>query len=1769
MPDIFSSFLQLREFDDKGALLAAGWMEFYLAGTSTLANIYADAEGTHLDNPVQLNGAGTERIFGDARAYRLVIKDWTGALVYEVDGVYPFGKGGTGTGAGSVAVALTYDGVRNLDKDYDVVLVCGRAFAADGGEGVFFKSTSSAPDNDGTVLAHGATRYTRQFAGLVDPRWFGVDYDTPVHQGDALTAALAAGVVQIDGRIYLDQDYHLTGAFYALSGGFYSSATPKLFIDGKIVQGTARMFGTGIEVHMGPGACTEIRTSWFTSLAQSLCTTYSYDYIVDDTKGVIGGVRIPANYAVDFASGALLEAQGANTGIVIENLVYSGSAQIIRFGSLGAIGEVDFGEVFSLLEWFGGVSGTAYGVDNRIAAKAALQSGRLRLHASYYRVTLAAVAPWAFTKPVEVVGTLGTDVLDIFQPFTAPELKVSNCVVTGGAVVSVSGKATIEDASWVSMIKRTPASSKEVLASAFLPGTYTAAGANGMIRTSTDLGTWNAASGITDSIGSLAKGTAWVAAGQAGRIWVSKDGGATWASQTISAAQVNACAFLNGNYITVGNGGAVYVSTDATNWSARFVTTTKHLRGIAYHASTGLYVVVGTDGFLATSADLVTWTPRALPSDVVGDLLTVVAGSAGLVAAGTIGGFYLRSTDAATWNLYSLPSPVTIYASAASSDAILLTGSTGEVYHSTDSGITFSTAKVVTSTPLLSVSWASGDWLLGAVNGIVFHSTDLKTFTAGYVGASNDVRAVLMSAPIYALVGKENSVQVSSDASNWSAVTVDGSTADWKNIRVLKGMAWLVGASGRLACSSDMRSFRFITTGTTNDLHDITWNPAAGKFTVCGANGYVASAPDLFLATPAWTVATAVTADTLFRGFWTGSMYTFASSSAVVTSLDAVTLTLQKPTINGVVYNGTIWVQYGNGGAIYTSTDFVDWTLRSSGTTQNLLAGIAQGGTIVLVGAGGICLRSTDGVAWSSVSVGTTNQINSITWNAGAGALGIACSGGKAYRSTDLGASWSSIYSGAHTQDFLSIWARGSEWDICAAGGLWMFSGDGVSWTDRSTGTSANLWAGSGDCVAGDSGTLLVFNGSVVVNKTTTFGLSASFRGFVSGVLLDTSGQLWTTNASLDFVSRSQLASTAIRSISSFGTSVYAVGDAFWEGKASTNFEVWTKLLAQFVGVLDVQAGTSLFAVGSAGLYASSKNGIMWNWLGANGWTDDSVYKSVAFYQAGGYQTDYTGVNTMISGNYTILAGTSLYSGAWLTLPSLAAGFLEANVAVCDVDVATTLPGRIRSSTLRSVAVMGPVSDTTFSRLNGTVFGDVVRSSLTLSAPLQIPTNIRIGESTLTKTPQTDHAGRPLLNFTGGVLGIATSRIETNGPLVSTPNQCAVNLSDCYNSQNFAFALTNGPAKVTIDRCGAVRNTTAYSIDGFTLDDSYTYTSEAVLTSSTGGWEGPALGNISASGSEFVANSAFALSADFASANTLRFRLNGVMANLGGRLRVDVTFPGTPPEDVALVATIVHSGVTAFQTLNNIIENIAEGYELGFVTPWHSRTANERVTTWTNVWAGLSTVLFSGSGRYQNPKSMWGGELGAAMNNQNAGFIVLKNVGAGVIPAGTRIKVTAVHSLPYENQTFQRFFNQASTAHDRFQMLPRCLHNFSRVERTSNEIQTQHIAAGNLKSMQQFMSQWSDGSLDAWGPGQTYFSPVNYPSDKRQLLPFITAANGAQRVRIGLQALKVLDSSIPNGWGGWAPSTNLIGGRAIPEAIEVSNDGWYLSSSFGIAAFTF
>lgn len=83
MSGTFAPYGPVQYFDDDGRPLAAGTLETFLANTSTPEPTYQDAALTvENTNPIVLNGAGRAVIFLAAKAYKFILKDVNGGVVW-------------------------------------------------------------------------------------------------------------------------------------------------------------------------------------------------------------------------------------------------------------------------------------------------------------------------------------------------------------------------------------------------------------------------------------------------------------------------------------------------------------------------------------------------------------------------------------------------------------------------------------------------------------------------------------------------------------------------------------------------------------------------------------------------------------------------------------------------------------------------------------------------------------------------------------------------------------------------------------------------------------------------------------------------------------------------------------------------------------------------------------------------------------------------------------------------------------------------------------------------------------------------------------------------------------------------------------------------------------------------------------------------------------------------------------------------------------------------------------------------------------------------------------------------------------------------------------------------------------------------------------------------------------------------------------------------------------------------------------------------------
>ena len=196
----FNPFFQYC--DDNGYPLVNGRLVFLVHGTTTLADIYSDKDGTPLANPVLLdasgrvpnNGVFISGILYTVQVQRLSHYDAYGQPVYqtvrEIAGVRGISDA---VSIESLVVVLDWDALKDIPNPSGSALMLGRVSAGDGGGGLFAWSASSvAPDNGGTICASNTQptgRWIREYHETVNLLWFGADRTGYTSSQSAITGA--------------------------------------------------------------------------------------------------------------------------------------------------------------------------------------------------------------------------------------------------------------------------------------------------------------------------------------------------------------------------------------------------------------------------------------------------------------------------------------------------------------------------------------------------------------------------------------------------------------------------------------------------------------------------------------------------------------------------------------------------------------------------------------------------------------------------------------------------------------------------------------------------------------------------------------------------------------------------------------------------------------------------------------------------------------------------------------------------------------------------------------------------------------------------------------------------------------------------------------------------------------------------------------------------------------------------------------------------------------------------------------------------------------------------------------------------------------------------------------------------------------------------------------------------------------------------------------------------------------------------------------------
>lgn len=212
-----------------------------------------------------------------------------------------------------------------------------------------------------------------------------------------------------------------------------------------------------------------------------------------------------------------------------------------------------------------------------------------------------------------------------------------------------------------------------------------------------------------------------IAAGAAGELRTSSDGGKTWRTEKLETQGLSllGVAALGGRQIAVGQQGMVFTRADGA-WTPGKSGTQQRLFSVAMHRS-GLALTVGAFGTLLRSTDAgASWTPVALDwMEILGEqvephLYAVDIDEAGVATAVGEFGLVLRSTDGGEHWQRVRKDEASLFGVQVRADGIgYAVGQSGSLLRSSDGGQSWQALKSGTGEILLGV-WSSGDTVVVA-----------------------------------------------------------------------------------------------------------------------------------------------------------------------------------------------------------------------------------------------------------------------------------------------------------------------------------------------------------------------------------------------------------------------------------------------------------------------------------------------------------------------------------------------------------------------------------------------------------------------------------------------------------------------------------------------------------------------------------------------------------------------------------------------------------------------------------------------------------------------------------------------------------------------------------------------------------------------------------------------------------------------------------------------------------------------------------------------
>lgn len=553
-----------------------------------------------------------------------------------------------------------------------------------------------------------------------------------------------------------------------------------------------------------------------------------------------------------------------------------------------------------------------------------------------------------------------------------------------------------------------------------------------------------------------------VAVGEGGAVYTSSDG-ASWEVQREygPGAGYLDVAWGLGQFVAVGLNGDAITSSNGIDWARHSTEGTTTLRGVA--ASDEHTMAVGS-GAVYSTEDNDLWTDEHVNRDFYDVVYNPIKGH--WVLAGAEGSLIWarEPTLADTVNFIDayndLPATMTFKAVvctdsfyyAAGVDLSQATGDRARIYYSSD-GHTWYMEANLPAWDIEDLFW-TGDYFIAVgeddptqilgQNGIVLFSEDGAGWTKAALGSPLGLRAVGMIDSLIVAAG---------DHGYFLAGTNPDSLAI---VRSGSNLTGVVRISDRYMAVSDRGTSLWSTDG-------VTWHENPERI-----------------------------AYSLSRLAWSGSKLVSLGGAGVLselyTSSDgtdwAQTHDFDGTILTDVCYGSDRFVAVGYFGAVMTSLDGEIWTNHDTGDSSSLQAVIWDGSHFVAATAENGVYTSVDGASWSPLYGGSSTDpiISRLCYGQGRYvAVGNSYGSGsilEAYVSVSTdAATWNVINLGALDTFYDIIWTD-SHYVICGKSGQLCYSTNGTDWTDSGAPTTAALYdlaTGTGQAIAvGSEGTVLV-----------------------------------------------------------------------------------------------------------------------------------------------------------------------------------------------------------------------------------------------------------------------------------------------------------------------------------------------------------------------------------------------------------------------------------------------------------------------------------------------------------------------------------------------------------------------------------------------------------------------------------------------------------------------------------------------------------------------